>query len=166
MPGGAERTDRSAPLSGYIKKTLPGKLAAFAGASGVGKSTLLGRLFPAAALATGAISSRIARGKNTTRHVEILPIDPNDPATGYLADTPGFTMLDFEKFDFFGLEDLPATFPEFAPYLGGCRYSDCTHTKESDCAVREAVRKGIIPPSRHATYLALYEILKKKPQWK
>ena len=157
-----------AALAAYIASALPGKLAAFAGASGVGKSTVLGRLFPSADLATGSISARIARGKNTTRHVEILPLDPSDPATGYLADTPGFTMLDFDRFDFFGLDDLPATFPEFATYLCACRYSDCTHTGESatDCAVRAAVRSGAIPPSRHRTYCTLYDILKKKPFWK
>lgn len=154
-----------AALADYIGRELPGKLAAFAGASGVGKSTLLGRIFPDVAFETGDISRRIERGKNTTRHVEIHPLT-SDPDSGYLADTPGFTMLDFEQFDFFGLDDLAATFPEFAKHLGGCRYTDCTHTKETDCAVRAAVRTGEIPATRHQSYVALYEILKKKPRWK
>ncbi len=140
------------------------KLAAFAGASGVGKSTLLNRLFPHLSLATGDLSRRIARGKNTTRTVTLYPL-ADDAATGYLADTPGFTMLDFGQFDFFRLDDLPATFPEFAPYLGSCRYTDCTHTKEEECAIVRAVRTGEISPSRHQTYCTLYGVLKKKPSY-
>ena len=141
-----------------------GKLAAFAGASGVGKSTLLNRLFPELGLVTGDLSRRIARGKNTTRTVTLYPLSA-DEQTGYLADTPGFTMLDFEQFDFFGLEDLPLTFPEFSPYIGSCRYTDCTHTKEEDCAIVQAVKSGKIPTSRHQTYCTLYAILKKKPTY-
>ncbi len=141
-----------------------GKLAAFAGASGVGKSTLLNRLFPGLSLATGDLSRRIARGKNTTRTVTLYPLTDADD-TGYLADTPGFTMLDFEQFDFFGLDDLPLTFPEFSPYIGACRYTDCTHTKEEDCAIVQAVKSGKIAPSRHQTYRTLYAILKKKPHY-
>ncbi len=152
-------------LLDWLSPRLPRKLAAFAGASGVGKSTLLGKLFPNLSFETGNLSERISRGKNTTRHVELCPLD-DSPDTGYLADTPGFTMLDFEQFDFFGLEDLPSTFPEFDRFQGHCRYADCTHTKEEDCAVRNAVREGLIPASRHQTYLSLYEILKKKPRWK
>ena len=152
-------------LKDWIAQNLGGKLAAFAGASGVGKSTLLGNLFPGISFQTGDISRRIARGKNTTRQIEIHPLS-EAPDCGYIADTPGFTMLDFEQFDFFDLEDLPDTFPEFAPYLGKCRYTDCTHTKEEECEIVKAVRAGKIAPSRHETYLALYQILKKKPKWK
>lgn len=154
-----------AALSEWIARNLPGKLAAFAGASGVGKSTLLGKLFPGVSFQTGDISRRISRGKNTTRQIEIHPLS-EDPDCGYIADTPGFTMLDFEQFDFFDLADLPATFPEFVPYLGKCRYTDCTHTKEEDCEIVRAVKAGKIAPSRHETYLALYQTLKKKPKWK
>ena len=141
-----------------------GKLAAFAGASGVGKSTLLNKLFPDLGLVTGDLSRRIERGKNTTRTVTLYPLCEREE-TGYLADTPGFTMLDFEQFDFFGLDDLSATFPEFSPYIGSCRYTDCTHTKEQDCAIVQAVAAGKIPPSRHKTYCTLYDILKKKPNY-
>ena len=74
-------------------------------------------------------------------------------------------MLDFEQFDFFGLEDLPLTFPEFVPYIGSCRYTDCPHTKEEDCAIVQAVKAGKIPPSRHRTYCTLFDILKKKPTY-
>ena len=152
-------------LADYIDRELPGKLAAFAGASGVGKSTLLGRIFPSVAFETGDISQRIERGRNTTRHAELHPLSEGADG-GYLADTPGFTMLDFEQFDFFGLDDLPMTFPEFEPYIGKCHYTDCTHTKEDDCAIRAAVKAGAIPESRHRSYCALYEVLKKKKKWK
>lgn len=152
------------PLRTFLQTELKGKITAFAGASGVGKSTLLNRLFPALSLETGEISPRIERGKNTTRSVELFPLS-DSPDDGYVADTPGFTMLDFEHFDFFGVQDLTATFREFAPYIGSCRYTKCTHTKETDCAVLDAVRKGQIPPSRHESYCSLYNVLKKKPRW-
>ncbi len=149
----------TADLSLYIKEHVrDGRCAAFAGASGVGKSTLLNRLFPALSLATGAISRKISRGRHTTRSVELFIT----PEGGLLADTPGFSMLDFLRFDFFSLEELPATFPEFSPELSACRYADCTHTKEEDCGVSIAVSRGRIPVSRHESYRELYKILKEK----
>ncbi len=140
------------------------KIAAFSGASGVGKSTLLNRLFPHLNLETGDLSHRIERGKNTTRTVELYPLSA-DTDCGYLADTPGFTMLDFERFDFMGKEDLVDTFREFAPYIGQCRYKKCTHTKEEGCAIIEAVKEKIIPRSRHRSYVSLFNILKDKHDW-
>ncbi len=149
-------------LSLYIKKALAGgKNACFAGASGVGKSTLMNRLFPHLSLQTGAISEKIERGRHTTRSVKLYEV-----YGGYLADTPGFSMLDFLRFDFFSLADLADTFPEFIPFYGGCRYADCTHTKEEECAVARAVRDGRIPPTRKASYLSLYETLKAKKTYK
>ncbi len=139
-------------------------VAAFSGASGVGKSTLLNRLFPELQLETGEISHRIERGKNTTRCVELYPLGEGEDC-GYLADTPGFTMLDFERFDFFDKEALPQTFREFLPYIGDCRFTKCSHTKEDGCAILAAVRTGEIAPSRHASFLSLYEVLKKKTRW-
>ena len=152
------------PLLAYIAEKLPGKIAAFSGASGVGKSTLLNRIFPGLSLETGEISRRIERGKNTTRSVELYPLS-DAPGCGYLADTPGFSMLDFARFDFFGKEDLPGTFREFAPYIGRCRYKKCTHIREEGCAILEAVRAGKIPLSRHQSYAALFEVLRKKTPW-
>ena len=151
-------------LRAYIGSNLDGKIAAFSGASGVGKSTLLNALFPALHLETGEISYRIERGKNTTRHVELYPLSEED-GCGYLADTPGFTMLDFERFHFFEKEDLPLTFREFIPYIGSCRYTKCSHTKEQGCAIVEAVRSGEIARSRHASFVSLFEVLKRKTKW-
>lgn len=149
-------------LQAYVNTHTGGKIAAFSGASGVGKSTLLNRLFPSLELETGEISRRIERGKNTTRHVELYPIGTGD---GYLADTPGFTMLDFERFDFFDKEDLPLTFREFVPHIGECRYTKCSHTKEDGCAILGAVKSGEIAKSRHQSFVSLYEVLKKKTKW-
>ncbi|MBQ9760819.1 MAG: ribosome small subunit-dependent GTPase A [Clostridia bacterium] len=151
-------------LRTYIQTRLEGKIAAFSGASGVGKSTFLNRLFPELALETGEISRRIERGKNTTRHVELYPLSEAADC-GFLADTPGFTMLDFERFDFFDKENLPMTFREFEKYIGECRYTKCSHTVEQGCAIREAVRSGEIARSRHQSFCALYEVLKKKTKW-
>lgn len=151
-------------LKQYISASLTGKIAAFSGASGVGKSTLLNRLFPGLGLEIGEISRRIERGKNTTRSVSLLPLS-EDPNSGYIADTPGFTMLDFERFDFFSKEDLPLTFREFVSLIGECRYTKCSHTKEEGCAILAAVREGRIPPSRHQSFCALYDVLKKKTRW-
>ena len=141
-----------------------GKLFVISGASGVGKSTMLNGLFPQLQLETGEISRRIERGKNTTRCVELYPLS-EEADCGFLADTPGFTMLDFERFDFFEKEDLPLTFREFVPYIGDCRYTKCTHVKEQGCAIVEAVRTGSIAASRHSSFVSLYEILKKKTKW-
>lgn len=151
-------------LKAYIHSHTDGRIAAFSGASGVGKSTLLNRLFPELHLETGEISRRIERGKNTTRCVELYPLCEGE-GCGYLADTPGFTMLDFERFDFFDKDDLPLTFREFVPHIGSCRYTKCSHTKEEGCAIVAAVRVGTIAKSRHQSFLSLYNVLKKKTKW-
>ena len=156
--GMEEETER---LRAYLSASA-GRISAFSGASGVGKSTLLNRLFPTLSLETGEISARIERGKNTTRRVELYPLEGEDV---YLADTPGFTMLDFERFDFFDKEDLPLTFREFLPYIGECRYTKCSHTKEDGCAILAAVREGKIARTRHQSFVSLYEVLKKKTKW-
>ena len=161
---GKETDGVKSGLKHYIETRLDGKIAAFSGASGVGKSTMLNKLFPELSLETGEISHRIERGKNTTRHVELYPLSEEERC-GFLADTPGFTMLDFERFDFFEKEDLPGTFREFAPHIGNCKYTKCSHTKEEGCAVLEAVKRGEISRSRHKSFASLYEVLKKKTKW-
>lgn len=152
-------------LSQFIKSNLSGKIAAFAGASGVGKSSLMNKLFPNLKLDTGEISQKIERGKNTTRHVELFPHECED-GVGYIADTPGFSMLDFEHFDFFKKEDLPLTMREFNDYIGLCKYTKCSHTKEDGCAILEAVKRGDISKSRHDSFVEIYEVLKNKTDWK
>lgn len=149
-----------------LRDLLPGKTTAVAGASGVGKSTLLNTLFPELCLTTGDISRRIERGKNTTRHTQLFPVPFGEGRPdGLIADTAGFSLIDFQRFDFFTLDDLFGTFREFAPHLGTCRYTDCTHLKEEGCTIVDAVRRGEIAPSRHAAYRELYAILKDKHAW-
>lgn len=155
------------PLSEFISAVLKGKCAAFTGVSGAGKSTLMNSLFPGLDLPTSVISEKIRRGKHTTRHVELYRVNETpDGECGYLADTPGFSMLDFEHFDFFTGEDLPHTFREFEKHIGSCRYRKCTHTKEDGCSIVEAVRSGEISKSRHESFVNLYDILKNKKSWK
>ena len=147
-----------AELKEYLNEALRnGGIAAFAGASGVGKSTLLTALFPNLALETGTLSEKTERGRHTTRHVELFPF-----SGGYVADTPGFSLLDFEHFDFFALDDLLDAFPDLSSIATGCRYDDCSHTKEEGCAVLDAIAQGRAEKSRHETYLELYTILKAK----
>ena len=164
----SERGEEGADeVQAYLREhLLPGQTAAFAGASGVGKSTLLNALFPDLQLETSAVSEKTERGRHTTRCVTLYAVNEKADCP-YLADTPGFSALDFEQFDFFGKEDLPHTMREFAPYLGQCRYTNCSHTKESaaDCAIVRAVEAGEIPKSRHESYWALYDILKNKNSW-
>ncbi len=148
----------------FVSQELCGKTSAFAGASGVGKSSLMNKLFPSLSLLTSDISYKIERGKNTTRHVELYPVSEN--SDGYIADTPGFSMLDFERFDFFTKEDLPETMREFRDYIGRCRYTKCSHTKEEGCAILEAVDEGNIAKSRHESFIQMYDVLKNKKDWK
>ena len=145
----------------------PVGLSAFAGASGAGKSTLINSLFPGMSLLTGDVSRKTGRGRHTTRAVELYPLsDLGYPdAEGFLADTPGFSALDFLNFDFFELPELPSNFREFAPYLGECRYRKCTHLCEDGCAVCRAVEEGRISKSRHDSYRAIYAELKQRHPW-
>lgn len=164
-----EKGDGIDAVAQYVRTHLRGKIAAFAGASGVGKSTLMNALFPSLSRLTGEISQKNARGRHTTREVTLFSLDDLLPdavdSGGYVADTPGFSMLDFTRFDFFDKDDLPHTMREFAPYLGKCRYTDCTHTKEEECAVIEALRRGDIEPSRHESFVSMYMDLKDKRPW-
>ena len=148
-------------IKAYIDTRLDGKIAAFAGASGVGKSTLMNKLFPELSLDTGDVSRKTARGKHTTRAVNLFSISDN----AFLADTPGFSMLDFDRFDFFDLENLPLCFPEINQRIGECKYTKCTHIKEEGCAIVSAVKRGEVAKTRHESYVLLYDILKNKHKW-
>lgn len=150
-------------LREYVKTRCEGSISAFAGASGVGKSTLLNALFPALELQTSEISRKIERGRHTTRTVELFHMPGTE--SGYIADTPGFSMLDFARFNFFSKEDLPLTMREFVPHLGSCRFTKCSHTKEQGCAILEAVKRGEIAKSRHDSFVAIYDVLKNKHDW-
>ncbi len=155
------------PLRAYLEKEAGDGTSAFAGVSGAGKSTLVNLLFPALSLQTGEVSRKTERGRHTTRHVELFPLSSlfHSACRGFIADTPGFSMLDFARFDFFDKQTLPYTFREFSDYIGQCRYTRCTHLSEEGCAIVEAVREGKIPQSRHDSYVALYQILKNKNPW-
>lgn len=144
-----------------LRDCLRGRISAFAGNSGVGKSSLLNRLYPQFHAQVGAISEKIERGRHTTRHVELLKL----PEGGYLADTPGFSAFQAEKMDLVLAADLQDTFREFEPYLGRCRFTGCAHVKEKGCAVRAAVEAGEIPKERHESYCRLYESVKDIKEW-
>lgn len=143
-----------------LRTYLKGKVAAFAGNSGVGKSSLLNRLDSGFAAEVGEISDRIGRGKHTTRHVELRPM-----AGGLIADTPGFSSFETEQMDLVRAGELEFAFPEFAPYLGKCKFTGCAHVREKGCAICAAVEAGEIVKSRHESYARLYESVKDLKEW-
>ncbi|MCQ6560346.1 ribosome small subunit-dependent GTPase A [Paenibacillus mendelii] len=133
---------------------LQGHLAVFAGQSGVGKSSLLNALVPGLTIETNEISSRLGRGKHTTRHVELIPV-----GQGYVADTPGFSQLDFVEL---GIEELGSCFREMRELSGSCKFRGCTHIHEPGCAVLKALEEGQIEASRHEHYVLFMAELKEK----
>ena len=144
-----------------LRQLIQGKLTAFTGNSGVGKSSILNRLCPELGLATGEVSEKLGRGRHTTRHVELYTLDGET----FVADTPGFSSFDTDQMDVILKENLQYAFPDFGPYLGRCRFDDCTHRKEPDCAVRAAVEDGRIERSRYDSYLKLYEKASQVKLW-
>lgn len=136
-----------------LRSLLSGKLTAFTGNTGVGKSSMLNALCPGLELATGQVSQKLGRGRHTTRHVELFALDDNT----YVADTPGFASFDTEQMEIILKENLQYAFRDFAPYLGECQFHDCSHRAEPGCAVRRAVETGEIEASRYQSYLQLYD---------
>ncbi len=135
-------------------------ISVFTGNSGVGKSTFLNELLPALGLETGQTSKKLGRGKHTTRAVELYAF-----GEGYVADTPGFSAIDFERGERIPKQALAALFPDFAPFIDNCRFTGCTHTVEKGCAVLEALRGGEIMPTRHDSYVALYKQAAEHGDW-
>ena len=144
-----------------LKPLIAGKLSAFTGNSGVGKSSILNALDPAFHLQVGEVSQALGRGRHTTRHVELFRLD----CGAEVVDSPGFSSFETEELNLELKRRLPDTFVEFRPYLDQCRFVGCSHTKEQGCAVLEAVRDGTIQKSRHASYVRLYEELKPLQEW-
>ena len=136
-----------------LRSLLEGKLTAFTGNSGVGKSSILNRLAPELKLETGEVSEKLGRGRHTTRHVELYRLGEDT----YVADTPGFSSFDTDQMELILKENLQYAFPDFGSFIGKCRFDDCSHRKEPDCAVRAAVEAGGIEKSRYESYLRLYE---------
>ena len=140
---------------------LQGNVSAFTGNTGVGKSSLLNSLFPELDIATAEISRKLGRGRHTTRHSELYKI-----AGGYVADTPGFSTVDIERYELIRKNDIAGCFPEFSEYIGQCMFTGCSHICEKGCAIISAVDDGIIPVSRHNSYKIMYEEVRKIPDWK
>ena len=144
-----------------LRVAISGKLNAFTGNSGVGKSSILNALDPAFSLPVGEVSKALGRGRHTTRHVEMFSLGGGT----YVIDTPGFSSFDTEELNLELKHRLAETFPEFAPYTDDCRFVGCRHLKEKGCAVLQAVKEGKIPRSRHASYVRLAEELKDVNEW-
>ena len=144
-----------------LKAILKDKFSAFTGNSGAGKSSLLNNICPGLNLQTNEISRKLGRGKHTTRRVDIYKLD----CGGYIADTPGFSTFETSRYDMIMKDELADCFPDFAPYLGKCRFQDCSHTKEQGCAVIEAVKDGKVSKSRHDSYCKMYEEAKAIKPW-
>ena len=136
-----------------LRQLIAGKLVAFTGNTGVGKSSMLNALCPQLKLATGQVSEKLGRGRHTTRHVELFCLD----ADTFVADTPGFSSFDTDQMDVLLKENLQYAFGDFAPYLGKCQFHDCSHRAEPGCAVRMAAEQGQIEQTRYDSYLRLYE---------
>ncbi len=144
-----------------LRASLKGKISAFTGNSGVGKSSILNMLMPGVNIPVGEVSEKLGRGRHTTRHVELYSIGEDT----YIADTPGFASFDIEMMNIIPKEELQYDFIDFEPYIGKCRFNNCAHLKEPGCAVREALEKGEISQSRYDSYVRLYELSAQHKSW-
>lgn len=145
---------------GEIKAVIENGVCVFTGNSGVGKSSLINRMYPDFALETGEISKKLGRGRHTTRHVELLKIN-----NGYIADTPGFSSLDFETNDLIKKDELAFCFPDFSDYIDSCKFSTCAHVNDKGCRLIEAVNNGDVMRSRHESYVTMYNEVKDIKAW-
>lgn len=143
-----------------IKELIEGHISAFAGNTGVGKSSLLNTIDKTLALQTGKISDKLGRGRHTTRHIELFKV-----CGGYIADTPGFSSIDFQNAEKILKDELPFCFREFKEYLGTCKFSTCSHTHDKGCRIAEAVSEGNVHKSRHENYIAMYNEVKDLKEW-
>ena len=144
-----------------LRQAIAGKICAFTGNSGVGKSSILNALEPDFQLKVGEVSEKLGRGRHTTRHVELYTLS----CGAMVADTPGFSAFDTERMDLVLKENLQYAFSDFAPYLGNCQFNDCTHLHEPGCRIRQAVADGKIAESRYQSYVQLYEKAKEIREW-
>ena len=144
-----------------LQELLQGKLAAFTGNSGVGKSSILNQLCPQLRLPVGEVSEKLGRGRHTTRHVELYRLGEDT----YVADTPGFSSFDTDQMEVILKENLQYAFPDFGRFIGNCQFRDCSHRKEPGCAVTAAVEAGAIEPTRYDSYLKLYEKASLIKEW-
>lgn len=143
-----------------IASVLKDSVCVLTGNTGVGKSSLLNCIAPELDLATAHISNKLGRGRHTTRTVELYSL-----CDGHIADTPGFSSLDFENIEIILKENLQFAFPEFSDYIGNCKFVSCAHIGEKGCAICEAVNNGIIPVSRHESYKMMYNEVKDYKEW-
>ena len=143
-----------------VKSIIDGGITVFTGNSGVGKSSLINRMYPDFCLETGEISRKLGRGRHTTRHVELFKV-----GSGYIADTPGFSSLDFETNDLIKKDELAFCFPDFADYIGSCRFSTCAHVNDTGCSLDEAVKNGDVERTRHESYVTMYNEVKDIKDW-
>ena len=154
-------------LKRFVCEEMESCTSVFAGESGVGKSSLMNALFPSLALKTGAVSRKISRGKHTTRAVTLYPLNDVCSFTGaFLADTPGFGIFELSSIEELDFDDVANLFPEFASYIGNCRYTKCTHLREQGCAVLEAIERNKIATERHSSYVTVYEEIKALRPWR
>ncbi|HCA22004.1 MAG TPA: ribosome small subunit-dependent GTPase A [Lachnospiraceae bacterium] len=137
---------------------LKGKTSILAGPSGVGKSSMINALIPAAMAETGSLSEKIARGKNTTRHSELMKLDDDT----FIMDTPGFSSLMLPDIE---ANELKLYYPEMLAHEGKCRFDGCNHINEPDCVVKTAVQEGTIREKRYENYKILYEELAGRRKW-
>lgn len=144
-----------------LKQYLHGKISAFTGNSGVGKSSILNSIIPGANILTDDISEKLGRGKHTTRHVEFYMMDENS----YIADTPGFASFDIEMMNDITEEELPSLFYDFEPYLGNCKFLDCHHINEPSCGIKRAVEQTFIASTRYDSYVKLFDIVHNNKSW-